>query len=73
MRDTSSSYAYASITINGVFKLHIRSYHYHSESKTKHCALLQQLTKDDRIEIYGHGDQHDMDDHDSVFGVFKIG
>jgi hypothetical protein len=73
MEDNSLSHSRASIRINGDIKLYLDSYHYHQQDKTKHGALLQQLTKGNRIEIHGHGDRYYMDSTASAFGVFQIG
>ena len=60
------------IRVNGNRVLYIQSYHHHSESKTKHAGLLQQLKKGDSVDIYGGGYQHLMGSTTSVFGIFKI-
>jgi hypothetical protein len=73
MDDISNSISQASIRINHSVKLHIYSHHYDGEPKSKHFALLQQLTKDDQIDIYGHGKQYFVNAYYSDFGLFKIG
>ena len=60
------------IRVNGNVVLYIRSRHYHSEDKSKHAGLLQQLRKGDSIDIYGGGYRHLMASTYSVFGIFKI-
>ena len=60
------------IRVNGNLVLYISRYHYHSESKTKHAGLLQQLKKGDSVDIYGGGYGHYMGSTHSVFGIFKI-
>ena len=60
------------IRVNGNHVLYIRSYHHHSEEKTKHAGLLQQLKKGDSVDIYGGGYQHYMGSTHSDFGIFKI-
>ena len=71
--NANSGYAiYPYIRVNGNRVLYIASYHHHSEQKTKHAGLLQQLKRGDSVEIYGGGHQHYMSSTHSVFGIFKI-
>ncbi|XP_062508029.1 pulmonary surfactant-associated protein D-like [Corticium candelabrum] len=70
--DQSGSYIQPYIRVNGNRVLRIQSYHAHSEEKTKHAGLLQQLRKADVIDIHGGGSYHYMGSTHSVFGIFKI-
>ena len=63
---------YPYIRVNGNRVLRIVSYHYHSEEKTKHAGLLQQLKKGDSVDIYGGGYRHFMGSTYSDFGIYKI-
>ena len=67
-----SSYFNPTIRVNGSNKLYLTSYHAHSEQKTKHGALLQQLRKGDYVDIHGGGYRHLMGPQYSAFGIFKI-
>ena len=68
----SGNYIQPYIRVNGNLVLYIRSYHAHSEEKTKHAGLLQQLKKGDSVDIHGGGYRHHMTSTYSVFGIFKI-
>ena len=68
----SGSHIQPYIRVNGNDVLVITSYHHHSEEKTKHTGLLQQLKKGDSVDICGGGYRHYMDSHHSIFGIFKI-
>ena len=70
--DHSGGSIQPSIRVNGNVKLYLYSHHAHSEEKTKHGALLQQLRKGDRVHIYGGGYRHYMGPQYSAFGIFKI-
>ncbi|XP_062517784.1 lymphotoxin-alpha-like [Corticium candelabrum] len=71
--DASSGYHILPyIRVNGNLVLYIVSYHHHSQNKTKHAGLLQQLKKGDSVDIYGGGYQHYMGSTYSVFGIYKI-
>ena len=60
------------IRVNGNVVLYIQSRHYHSEYKSKHGGLLQQLKKGDSVDIHGGGYRHYIYSIYSVFGIFKI-
>ena len=68
---SGGSYHNPTIRVNGSTKLYLTSYHAHSESKSKHSALLQQLRKGDRVHIYGDGYQHLMGPLYSAFGISR--
>ena len=68
----SSGHAFPGIGVNGDIKLYLGSYHAHGEQRSKHGALLQQLRKGDRVQIYGRGPQYFMDRSHAVFGMFKV-
>ena len=70
--DQSGSYIIPYIRVNKKIVLYIRSYHAHSEEKTKHAGLLQQLKKGDSVDIHGGGYRHYMGFAHSEFGIFKI-
>ena len=72
LHQNSGSYITPYIRVNGKRVLLIQSYHAHSEHKTKHAGLLQQLRKDDSVDIHGGGHQHHMGFAHSDFGIFKI-
>ena len=72
LHDNSGNHPQLYVRVNGNPVLYITSYYHHSESKSKHAGLLQQLKKGDSVDIYGGGFQHHMGSIHSVFGIFKI-
>ena len=60
LHDYSGSSITPYVRVNGNRVLNIRSYHHHTEDKTKHAGLLQLLKKGDSVDIHGGGHQHHM-------------